>query len=395
MIDAGMNVAEVEELGVSLRSAADQLKTYTDQLEKLVARSTWAGPVGVRFKQQAWPRHRTLLRTVESDLRGFSRSAFNNVAEQRRASDATPGAPRVPPTAFPHGLDNQHPQDQAERRPVSVSQIIDRQQHLGRDQFEIMRVSDHPPRYIVNLPGIEFGTHALWGTDHLRDLQTASAARFGGPDADAYAQRVQLEMQRAGVPPGAEVLLVGHSQGAIASMNLARDASFNRPGNTSPDGPYHVQITHVVAAGAGVREWVDDPPQGTNVLLAINRNDVVAEAIQRGRIADVVNLKGTLEQTAGHFAIQAPTAIVNDVFDIVDARSRIVGDPGRVVMEFSTNVGADGHGYDNYERGLEHADPAAQRWLDGAASRYFTGGGQMQSVQIDLPDQIQYGRNQL
>ena len=303
---------------------------------------------------------------------------------QRSTSAADVGASAIPrparplPTPFAGGLDNQYPQD-PQSRVVSFGQFFDRQEKLGQDQFEILRVSDEPPRYIVNLPGVEATPGDPWEQDHLRDLRGASAARLTG--VDAYAERVKLEMQRAGVPAGAEVMLVGHSAGAIAAMNIVRDHSFNQPGNASVTDGYHVQVTHVVAAGAGLRDWVDDPPAGTNVMMVVNRNDVVAAGIQVGDFGIRRGARNGL------------SAVVDDVFDITDARSQTISD-GRVVMEFSANAGLDGHHYNNYERGLATADQPSNQWMDEAANQYFTGGGKMQAVSVSLPDRVDYGASQ-
>lgn len=383
-IDAGMSIADVEALASSLSGAADKLSHHSSVLGNLVTKTSWQGPMAVQFKQQWWPAHRNRLAQLASDLYGFAQSASNNAAAQRTASgEGESGgfggvSPRVLPTPFFDGVENQYPRGE-QKRVVAFGQFFDRQEQLSQDQFEILKVSDHPPRYIVNLPGVEATFGDPWEQDHLRDLRGASGARLTG--MDAYAERVKLEMQRAGVPAGAEVMLVGHSAGAIASMNIASDTSFNQPGNTSAEGAYHVRVTHVMAAGAGVRDWVDDPPAGTNVMMVINRNDVVAAGIQ-----------------VGDFSTERPShnwlgGAVNDVFDITDSQTRTVSD-GRVVMEFSTNAGLDGHHYNNYERGLATADNTANQWMDDAARVYFTGGGKMQTVSVSLPDVIDYGAAQ-
>jgi len=377
-----MNVADVEVLGNTLKESADKLVQLSAVLEKLVAKAGWQGAAATQFKREWWPGHRGRLGQLSKDLYGFGQSALNNAAAQRTASSAHGGAvvgqlgpaSRVT-TSFPDGVENQRSRG-AQSRVVTFGQFFDRQEQLGQDQFEILRVSENPPRYIVNLPGVEFNGWDPWEQDHLRDLRGASAARLAG--VDAYAERVKLEMQRAGVPVGAEVMLVGHSAGAIAAMNMARDQSFNQPGNVSASDGYHVQVTHVMAAGAGLADWVDDPPVGTDVLMVINRNDVVAAGIQVGDFG------------VPRVAHNGLGAVVNDVFDITDARSRSVSD-GRVVMEFSSNAGMDGHHYNNYERGLATADQPANLWMDEAAYKYFTGGGTMQTVTVSLPDNIRYG----
>lgn len=375
-LDAGMNVAEVEELSYSLKDCSDVLARAAQQLDVSVRQSRWQGPVAASFKQQWWPGHRSRLLQVASELQRLSQAAFRQAAEQRLASDDGPGFIRRLPTPFSRGIENQRPRP-PENRVVAFPELFNRQERMGQDEFEILRVSDNPPRYIVNLPGVEFSLRDPWEQDHLRDLRGASAARLTGNDA--YAERIKLEMQRAGVPPGAEVMLVGHSYGAIAAMNVAKDHSFNQPGNSESEGPYHVQVTHVLAAGAGLTDWIDDPPKGTNVLMAVNRNDVVASGIQQG------------DMGMPHYnPLDGPRAVINDVFDVTDPHSTDHGE-GRVVMEFSANAGPPlYHHYDNYERGLNSADAKAEAWMTEAANKYFAGGGGMQAVRVSVPDAVSY-----
>lgn len=379
-VDAGMNIAEVEALGATLRQSADDLARHAAMLDKLVKSAAWQGATATKFKTQWWPQYRARLQQTQGDIRGFGQCATNNATDQRKASEvagaATPYWMSHLPTPF-IGAGGSQVAGAPEPHVVSFDEFFNRQERLGQNEFEILKVSDHPPKYIVNLPGIEFKWTDPWDRDHLRDLQGASDARLTG--SDEYAERVKWEMQRAGVPAGAEVMFVGHSAGSIAAMNIARDASFNRPGNSSSAGAYHVQITHVLAAGAGLRDWIDDPPAGTNVLMAINRNDVVAAAIQDGDMGMPNELNPYAEGRA----------IVNDIFDVVDSRSIAHGD-GRLVMEFSANVGPPlFHEYDNYERGLNAADGVSEAWMTDAAHQYFAGGGGMQSVRVSLPDHLE------
>jgi hypothetical protein len=55
-----------------------------------------------------------------------------------------------------------------------------------------------------------------------------------------------------GVPNGADVALIGHSQGGIVAMNLAEDRSFREQ--------YH--LTNVATFGSSVQNQVDDLPKG-------------------------------------------------------------------------------------------------------------------------------------
>lgn len=359
-----------------LEVAADQLDSSAQVLVSSLGAMSWLGAVALRFSDQWQSMHQPAMFRTAGFLRDNASHLRRQAAEQRTASSAEGGSNLAPSTSRPP-VENQ--QQTSESRVVTFSQLLNRQQHIDKEgRFEILKVSDNPPRYIVNLPGVEFGQ-----TDqpHLRDLVSAVRARITG--VDAYAERVKLEMQRAGVPANAEVMLVGHSYGAIAALNIARDAEFNQPLPTATADGYHVNITHVVAAGAGLRDWIDDPPVGTNVLLAVNRNDVIAQGIQlpQPEMPKVSDL------------LAAPRAIVNDIFDVPDASSAAYGD-GRRLMEFSTNEDPLGHNHDNYGIGLDHADSESRAWLDSAAQLYFKGDRSMQVTRVWMPDSVSYGATQ-
>ena len=71
-------------------------------------------------------------------------------------------------------------------------------------------------------------------------------------------------MAAAGIPPGAPVMLVGHSQGGMAAAHLAADPDFQ--------GGYDVQ--HVVTAGSPTAQ-VPHVPSNTQLLSLENSGDLV------------------------------------------------------------------------------------------------------------------------
>lgn len=168
----------------------------------------------------------------------------------------------------------------------------------GKGQISIYETVDG--KYVVNLRGIEDGPTAAvlaggaavtgrpelgllalhqrntvpssdspivtrWATQSIGDDKNW-AATWENP----YAASVRLALQEAGVPPGADVMLVGHSFGAYTAMELATDPSFN--------GGY-VNVKTVVAMAADVDFRMDDNmPAGTSGLVVNNALDVVAKA---------------------------------------------------------------------------------------------------------------------
>lgn len=377
----GANADALDAAAAELSAAAEDFDRSAGVLAASLGSMNWLGAVAIRFTDLWNSAHQPAMFRTASYLRENADRLRQQAKEQRAASEDHFGVGGHWPSPFVAGDPNQHALGHESRVVTFGGEhgLLDRGQRLKPGEFEILKVSDNPPRYIVNLRGIDWTLADPWQQEHLQDLESAQRARLYGDDD--YAARVKLEMQRAGIPPGAEVMIVGHSYGAIAAMNIAKDHTFNQPGNDSSSGAYHVQVTHVMAAGAGLRDWVDDPPQGTNVMMVINRNDLVAQGVQVGDFG--IPQPPNLGHVAGGF--------VNDVFDIPDAQSSPQG-AGRLVMEFSANAKPLlYHDYDNYKVGLNAADGPGEAWMNDAAHKYFAGGGQMQVLRVSVPDSIDYG----
>lgn len=126
-------------------------------------------------------------------------------------------------------------------------------------QIDIQTIgSGEEVRYIVHLPG----TDDWLGDSDVRDL-TGNLQLVAGQDT-AYTRGVAEAMATAGIPAGAPVMLVGHSQGGMAAAHLAADPGFQ--------GAYDVR--HVVTAGSPTAQ-VGHIPSGTQVLSLENSGDVV------------------------------------------------------------------------------------------------------------------------
>lgn len=113
-------------------------------------------------------------------------------------------------------------------------------------------------RYVVNLPG----TDGWLDPTDARNLQS-NLQLVGGADT-AYTRGIIEAMKDAGIPPGAPVMLVGHSQGGMAAVHLAAD----------PDFQSEYDVRHVVTAGSPTAQ-VDHVPDGTQVLSLENSGDLV------------------------------------------------------------------------------------------------------------------------
>lgn len=122
------------------------------------------------------------------------------------------------------------------------------------------------PVYIVQIPpteGAKLETWDAWGSQgNSRDW--ASNLRLVSGQHPAAMDDIQAAMDAAGIPPGSNVMLVGHSQGGIVGNDLAADPMFN---NTSGD-PGTYNVTHAFSAGSPVQTVV--PAQSTTQSVNVS-----------------------------------------------------------------------------------------------------------------------------
>jgi hypothetical protein len=119
--------------------------------------------------------------------------------------------------------------------------------------------ADGSKNVIVSIPGTEtwnpFTSSNPW--DLTGNLLTA------GGDQSTATEAVRLAMANAGIPPGANVLLVGHSQGGMTAADLASDPNFVSQYN----------VTNVFTMGSPVDSDHVDPR--VSVLSVQHEHDVV------------------------------------------------------------------------------------------------------------------------
>ena len=238
---------------------------------------------------------------------------------------------------------------------------------VASGEIEIRKLDNG--RYMVVLPGVEDLSNktgavlksALTGhavdpwydgeqPDSVRRMAYALVEARDTSDTfiNPYATRVMEQMQKAGIPPGADVMFVGHSFGAYTAMELAGDPRFNSAGGV-PGGGYHVNVTHVVAAGAETTWKLPELPKQTSALILNNRNDrvIAAESLLHG---------------------------------VVKPQN-----PNQLNVEFWGGGEGYGHSPNNYATWLSAANdrPTLNAWLDGAGSMYSGGGT---SYAVKVPD---------
>lgn len=115
-----------------------------------------------------------------------------------------------------------------------------------------------PETYTVIIPGT-----SDWfpGGDEVTDLESNAQLRL---DLESSAEAaVKAAMARARVPEGAQVMLVGHSQGGMTAVSLANDSEFA--------GKYHVD--RILAFASPINDKA--VPPHTQVLSIANVADVI------------------------------------------------------------------------------------------------------------------------
>ncbi|MFF8288571.1 hypothetical protein ACF068_04960 [Streptomyces sp. NPDC016309] len=119
----------------------------------------------------------------------------------------------------------------------------------GRILIQDVRGPDGVVRHVLQAPGMAPGKPR---NDSPQDFVGAWSNLFD-PESP-YTRGILLAIEEYGLPAGADLALVGHSEGGIALMNLAQNGAFCR----------RFRVTHVVAVGspidnkrpADARTWV-------------------------------------------------------------------------------------------------------------------------------------------
>lgn len=151
---------------------------------------------------------------------------------------------------------------------LSVSSIYENIDALkGQGHIEIQSVvgPEGQTRYIVYIPGTQVWVPGSNNpADVMSDLEYADPLGAGDTPLSIA---VEKAMVAYGVPPGAEIILAGHSLGGLTAVQLSRDADFS--------SRYSVQA--VFTAGAGT----DSTPPPPNVRLEALRhtNDIVSTVV--------------------------------------------------------------------------------------------------------------------
>ncbi len=223
---------------------------------------------------------------------------------------------------------------------------------IQTDEFEII---DHGNgSYTLVLPGVTDLSSPVLGFDpydqSVRDNDQGAVYSLQSADIDdnIYAAYVAEYLDNnSDVPPGADLMIIGHSYGADTAMDLAADDDFATRYN----------VTHVVAAAYNSGPQTPFVDADTQVLVLENANDkaVLGEAIGHGPFVE---------------PDVDPTQFENIVYRHFDGG----------------NVGI-GHHQDNYiEYMLDADDPEMTAFFESIDLAGFTRPGKADAVDISLQD---------
>jgi hypothetical protein len=305
---------------------------------------------------------------VLDDVEAIFERLLGGLVDGPAAPPAPPSIEGLRPTTFVSAGD-------ARADLVAAMGGLGDESRVRRDEIEIRALDNG--RYVVVLPGV---TDLSEGFDQFAE-QVRRDGLFGAPrgarDAydswadndeptvrkmryayeaalrddttvNEYSTAVVGALQRAGVPAGADVMIVGHSFGAYTAIDLAVEPTFNIAAGAS--NGYRVNVTHVVAAGAETDWRFDEVPSATNTLVLNNRWDAVYQA------------ENLLHPNA------SPT------------------EPGHVEEEFWGGREGYGHDEQNYIDWLGRTDDRdVELWFRDVNDRYSAGGTRV-SVQVPDPN---------
>ena len=140
----------------------------------------------------------------------------------------------------------------------------------GQIRIQTVRSPGGGEAYIVHAPptgGEDIWNADSWGAQGNSAGWDSNLRSMAGQESAAMAD-VRAAMEAAGVPPGADVMFVGHSQGGLTSAQLAADPSFNNI--SGAPGTYNV--THSFSVGAPVETVV--PARGSTQVVNVAHNPV-------------------------------------------------------------------------------------------------------------------------
>jgi hypothetical protein len=353
MAIVGADAAELERVASQMRRAADELDAHCRELSQQLGGLSWLGRLASGFLAAWNGQHKPHIGSTAAFIREAADKLAMNATQQREASGDSPSFGRLEPRTFSH-FDSK---GSARADMVEAFWATGDSRRAEGDEIEIRKLENG--NYVVVLPGVVDLTNkraavrdaAIRGhaadpwydgdqPNTVRRMEYAISESQDKSDTfiNPYATRVMEQMKAAGIPVGANVMFVGHSFGAYTAMELAGNDKFNSADGVSEG--YHVNITHVMAAGADTSWKLPELPGGTKALILNNRNDL---------------------------AFRAETGLFNGTAD---------SKPGQLQIGFSGGTKGAGHDPENYVKWLTNATnrPDLNAWLDDAGTKYSGSG---------------------
>ncbi|MER5863447.1 acetoacetate decarboxylase family protein [Kitasatospora sp. NPDC002040] len=136
----------------------------------------------------------------------------------------------------------------------------------GRILIQDVRDPDGTVRYVLQAPGMAAGKPR---NDSPQDFVGAWNNLFNNDSP--YTRGIRLAMEQHGIPDGAELALIGHSEGGISLMNLAQDVEFST----------RYRVTHIVCIGSPIDNKTPADPDSW-VATVTNQHDLVPILDGRG-----------------------------------------------------------------------------------------------------------------
>jgi hypothetical protein len=275
---------------------------------------------------------------------------------------------------------------------------------IDDDEFAMVQLDNG--KYVLVLPGVTDLTKPRLGLNPynrtVRDVDQYAlpSSTSTGMDDNLYAQMVAEAMHRHGVPPGSEIMIVGHSYGADTALDLAADPRFNGPGAYT--------VTHVAAAAYHSGPQLRHVPDGTEVLVLQNNKDAAVQVENFGH--DPVGAFDSFDDALDRFIDRDPAGGLSELRQTGEHVSGLVGDaagvryggrspiadtqvpnvsqpaPNQTVSVFDGGSAGAGHAQSNYTDYLEsHTSSAVAEFESSVGSFGYGGSGQVLTFDISVP----------
>ena len=275
---------------------------------------------------------------------------------------------------------------------------------INADEFGLVQLDNG--KYVLVLPGVTDlskprpGLNPYNRTVRDVDQYALPSSTSTGMDDNLYAQMVAEAMRRHGVPPGSDIMIVGHSYGADTALDLAADPRFNGPGAYT--------VTHVAAAAYHSGPQLRHVPGGTQVLVLQNNQDAAVQAEHLGY--DPVGAFDSFDDALDRFIDRDPAGGLSELRQTGEHVSGLVGDavdvryggrspiadtqvpsvtqptPDQTVSVFAGGNAGAGHAQSNYIDYLEtHTNGDVAGFEASVGSSGYGESGQVLTFDVSVP----------